>query len=143
MSDLTIEFTDRLVVMTCWCGVNHAVPQDLRDFQRRQFHDGRDVTSIYCPLGHQHQPAGKTKAERERERAEQAENCMVRERAAREQAQASERAQRAAATRARNERNKDRTRVANGVCPCCNRTFKQLARHMKSKHPEFVKEPTK
>lgn len=24
-----------------------------------------------------------------------------------------------------------------GMCPCCRRTFKQLAEHMKSKHPDF------
>lgn len=30
-------------------------------------------------------------------------------------------------------------RLKAGVCPCCNRTFKQLANHMKSKHPEFSK----
>lgn len=29
-------------------------------------------------------------------------------------------------------------RVKNGVCPCCNRTFKQLAKHMENKHPEYV-----
>lgn len=29
-------------------------------------------------------------------------------------------------------------RVSAGVCPCCNRTFQQLARHMKSKHPEVI-----
>jgi hypothetical protein len=23
-------------------------------------------------------------------------------------------------------------------CPCCNRTFQQLARHMKAKHPEHA-----
>jgi hypothetical protein len=27
-------------------------------------------------------------------------------------------------------------RTAAGVCPCCNRTFQQLARHMKTRHPE-------
>lgn len=27
-------------------------------------------------------------------------------------------------------------RVGRGVCPCCNRTFQNLARHMKTKHPE-------
>ena len=31
-----------------------------------------------------------------------------------------------------------KTRVAHGVCPCCNRTFRQLARHMKAKHPEYT-----
>lgn len=30
-------------------------------------------------------------------------------------------------------------RVANGVCPCCNRTFVNLMRHMKTKHPDHVK----
>lgn len=28
-------------------------------------------------------------------------------------------------------------RIGNGVCPCCNRTFAQLARHMAHKHPDF------
>jgi hypothetical protein len=28
-------------------------------------------------------------------------------------------------------------RVGNGVCPCCNRTFEDLARHMKVKHREY------
>lgn len=30
-----------------------------------------------------------------------------------------------------------KARVHNGVCPCCNRTFANLSRHMKSKHPDF------
>lgn len=28
-------------------------------------------------------------------------------------------------------------RVANGVCPCCNRSFENLRRHMKAKHPDW------
>ena len=28
-------------------------------------------------------------------------------------------------------------RVAAGVCPCCNRAFKQLAAHMKNMHPKY------
>lgn len=42
----------------------------------------------------------------------------------------SARAQKAAKTRIKN-------RIANGVCPCCNRTFKQLAAHMCRMHPDF------
>lgn len=30
---------------------------------------------------------------------------------------------------------KERKRIVNGACPCCNRTFANLASHMKSKHP--------
>ena len=29
------------------------------------------------------------------------------------------------------------TRIHNGVCPCCNRTFYNLKWHMESKHPDF------
>lgn len=28
-----------------------------------------------------------------------------------------------------------RTRVGRGVCPCCNRSFENLRRHMESQHP--------
>lgn len=48
-----------------------------------------------------------------------------------------ERAVKAAGTRA----SKLKLRAANGVCPCCNRTFKQLAAHMSSQHPKYA-EPT-
>jgi len=33
---------------------------------------------------------------------------------------------------------KIKKRVKHGICPCCNRTFKQLAAHMKNKHPEYM-----
>lgn len=36
---------------------------------------------------------------------------------------------------------KERKRVGNGVCPCCNRTFQNVARHMASKHPDFKDQP--
>lgn len=29
-------------------------------------------------------------------------------------------------------------RVAAGTCPCCKRTFQQLARHMTAKHPTYA-----
>lgn len=31
-----------------------------------------------------------------------------------------------------------RKRIAAGVCPCCHRTVSQMARHMKTKHPDFT-----
>lgn len=33
-------------------------------------------------------------------------------------------------------------RVAKGVCPCCKRTFPNLARHMETKHSEQLKPAT-
>lgn len=29
-------------------------------------------------------------------------------------------------------------RIAGGACPCCNRTFQNLAQHMKTKHENYV-----
>ena len=31
-----------------------------------------------------------------------------------------------------------KNRASKGVCPCCNRTFQNLARHMKTKHPDYA-----
>jgi hypothetical protein len=28
-------------------------------------------------------------------------------------------------------------RVGNGVCPCCSRSFTNLKRHIRSKHPDY------
>jgi Asp-tRNA(Asn)/Glu-tRNA(Gln) amidotransferase A subunit family amidase len=57
--------------------------------------------------------------------------------AERDQAKAEARGQKAAKTRIKNDRDRIRDRVGAGVCPCCNRTFKQLARHMQAKHPDY------
>ena len=35
---------------------------------------------------------------------------------------------------------KYKKRVGKGVCPCCNRTFQNLARHMASQHPDQVEQ---
>lgn len=31
-----------------------------------------------------------------------------------------------------------KNRIKHGVCPCCTRSFQNLASHMKTKHPEYV-----
>jgi hypothetical protein len=137
----TLTYRGQLTVVTCWCGMRHAVPEELRDFQMRQMRqhrDGdRDVTSIYCPLGHGHVPSGKGEAEllRERLAAEEKRLQAARDNAARlaaerDQAEASARAYKGAATRARK-------RAAAAVCPCCKRSFVQLRRHMETKHPDY------
>lgn len=127
---LTMEFTDTLVVVTCWCGINHAIPDNLRSYQERCHRDGREPHYVYCPLGHTHAPAGKGEAEKLRERLadERARSGRLAARA--DQAEARRRAQKAATTKARK-------RHAAGVCPCCNRSFKQLRRHMASQHPDY------
>lgn len=94
---------------------------------------GQDGERWHCPNGHPWVFTGKTReqklqAELERERDHSA--WLVAEL---DQKKASLRATKGVVTRKR----KELARVKAGVCPCCSRTFQNLARHMKSKHPEF------
>lgn len=132
MPDATLfEAMGTLSRVRCWCGIQHAVPASLRDEQLRQFNDGEEATSIYCPLGHQHAPAGVTEAERLRRRLQQTKAAHDQTKAQLRDAENQRRAQKAAKTRLKN-------RIANGVCPCCHRTFVNLLRHMSKKHPGYT-----
>lgn len=113
-----------LVVFTCArCGIPYGLPEDYIE-RRRQ--DGR---AHYCPNGHS-LSYHETEADKLRRRLKFAEDSRARAAAQRDQAKASARAHKGHVTRIKK-------RIANGVCPCCNRTFKDVARHMKSQHPEF------
>ena len=132
MTPGTISYSGALTVVTCWCGMRHAVPVELRRHQQQQAEDGRMVDDAYCPLGHSYVPAGEPKikqVERERDRAR---NRAATRAAERDQAEASARAHKGAATKARK-------RAAAAVCPVpgCGRSFKQLRRHMESQHPDY------
>lgn len=59
-----------------------------------------------------------------------------RERAERNRQRAETNARRAAA--ARGQVTKIKRRVSKGVCPCCSRTFVDLARHMAGQHPDYA-----
>src|SRR5262245_9322902 len=109
----TLTYSDTLVVTSCWCGIHVAVPENLLRHVRNDSRSG-----ICCPLGHTFHFSDdyRTRYERERKRVE----------ATRELLAAEERSH--AATRGHLTRTRKRT--AHGVCPCCKRTFQQLARHM-------------
>jgi len=97
---------------------------------------------FYCPNGHGQHYIGETDAERNRRRAERAEQQKARlEDALREKEREKREAVAAADRRtaaAKGQLTKHKKRSAAGTCPCCNRTFKQLASHMANKHPEYV-----
>lgn len=92
----------------------------------------------HCPNGHkQHFPHGPSEADKlrkERDTLKQQmaykEDRLRAEVAQREAAQNSARAFKGVATRMKN-------RVSRGVCPCCNRTFADLQRHMATKHKGY------
>jgi hypothetical protein len=102
------------VVDCCVCGVVYGIPKKM-DTQLKR--DGQEATT-YCPNGHQWVYSDSLEKEL---------------RAANARAIHAEDQLRAA----RGELTSLRKRAANGVCPCCHRTFQQLTRHMKAKHPDF------
>lgn len=127
-----------LVVVSCWCGIQHAVPESLRNTQLRHHNEGREELNIYCPLGHAHVPGGARECDSLKKQIESKDRAIASLRAAHDQTRAElrdtenrRRAEMAAKT-------KLQRRVAHGVCPCCKRTFKQLAAHMKRKHAEYL-----
>jgi hypothetical protein len=96
-----------------------------------------DHKTFYCPAGHSNFYGGKTQEEklaeelsRERQRKAELEDEVAWQR---DQRNAAER--RASAARGQITRLKNR--AAAGVCPCCNRSFVALAKHMATKHPGF------
>lgn len=119
------------------CGIQHGVPQVLMERARAENAAAGKSLTLYCPLGHAWHFTGKNEEQQLRDRLQREKERRARTAAERDQAEASRRAQAGAASRARHERDRVRARAAAGVCPCCSRSFKQLRRHMKSKHPDF------
>jgi hypothetical protein len=137
MTTGTLNIIEKYCVICCdACGVSFAIT-DAYDDRRRADHK-----SFYCPNGHSMSYSQKNEAEKQRERADRLERRLANRdedlraaRAAHITTQHRLRATKGVLT-------KTKKRVANGVCPCCNRTFQQLERHMKSQHPDYAEQVT-
>lgn len=106
----------------CNCGVVFGITDNL---YTKRLSDGKN---FYCSNGHSQafQNSGEDMMRRERDRA-------IQEKARLEEELA----------KASKEMERVTKRTMHGICPCCNRTFSNVARHMKTKHPEIVKFPKK
>jgi DNA repair exonuclease SbcCD ATPase subunit len=117
----------RLVTEECYsCGVLFAMPQTLREKLLADH-----SRNFYCPNGHDQHYIGKTDAQLAQERAERLERQLANR-------DEDLRAERAAHRATKGNVTKLRKRVANGVCPCCNRSFANLHRHMENQHPDYA-----
>lgn len=121
---MTIQFAHNLnlaAVECCACGITFAMPSSM---QRRLYSDGGN---FYCPSGHS-QRYTKTEIQRLREKLDEQ---------TRQATTQAERALQAEAETAKLQKKlkQQQRRHAAGTCPCCKRTFQQLARHIRAKHP--------
>lgn len=121
---MTLQLATSYTVVTCYradCAVTFALQQ------RHQRELRNSHATFYCPRGHgQAYTAAASDAAK-------LEAATARETALKDQLAAAVRdgeATRAALVR-------DRHRFANGVCPCCTRTFDNVRRHMATKHPDY------
>ena len=110
------------------CGVLYFFPERWCDKARQRGKGWK------CPNGHG-QWFGEGENDKLRRRAERAEQEN-----ARLQDEIDAEIRRAAAVKAQLTKHKKRS--AAGTCPCCKRTFQNMARHMKNQHPDFVAEQT-
>lgn len=121
----TITETITLTTTTCIvCGITFAMPSWFMEARRK------DHKALFCPNGH-NLAFGDGPIEDLQKRLGYAQAALENERKQHDST-------RKALTGAKGQLTKAKKRAIAGACPCCNRTFVQLARHMATKHPEFA-----
>jgi len=117
----TITATEKLRTLTCCdCGVLFGMPSALEAERLR------DKRTFYCVNGHPQSYVGESDKDKIAR--------LQRERNA--EADAAERLERQR-DKAQKELKAVKARVGKGVCPCCNRSFVNVTRHMSTQHPNF------
>jgi hypothetical protein len=131
----TITVDTQLRTYTCGqCGGFYAIGES---YAAKKQEKGGYWHCPYCECSWGYPPEGTELAQAKR-RAAELEGRLAAERAAHDQARQECQTLGRKLTTAQQDKARLRRRVANGVCPCCHRTFHQLARHMRTKHPEYV-----
>lgn len=111
------------------CSTKYWLPDELYTSAKAS-----EKISFFCPYGHEaHYPAGES-----REDALQRQLNIARQQIARVEVDANE--QRERADKAERQTKRLKKRSAAGTCPCCSRTFSNMAEHMKQRHPNWVKD---
>lgn len=110
------------VVECCACGIAFGISSlRLRTLKK-------DHETFYCPNGHKQWFPAETEEEK-----------LKKELKKKEQELAEKVIQSLQLENKLSDANRKLKRVAKGVCPCCNRSFQNLKKHMETKHPEKLK----
>lgn len=129
-------FTLEVIHITCYeCSISFGMPQAFYKSRKR------DHETWFCPAGHKQYFCDKTDDQKKIQELKNDLQAEINERKFFEKD--------SKITRNRNKElkkekaglkgqiTKTKNRIKNGVCPCCNRTFKNLHDHMKLKHPNY------
>lgn len=111
MAIAQVKYEAGFTVVECWhCQMPFGITEY---FERRRREDHQN---FWCPAGHSQCYPQETKLEKEQRKSQMLADQVRMEREQREKAE------------------RQLKRVQKGVCPKCNRSFKSLERHMKTKH---------
>lgn len=126
---LTVDITETVIATDCCeCGFTIWMPVG---FMRQRKRDHRLFHCTSC--GQDQYWAQESDIERERRLRSAAVDQLNTVRQQRDHIERRRRGEKAAKTRIKN-------RIARGVCPCCNRTFANLAKHMAGQHPDYLQQ---
>jgi uncharacterized Zn finger protein (UPF0148 family) len=129
-----------LTTLTCpSCGGTYAISSEYKDEARKQGGFKQCWTCPYCKTSRGY---GKSRHEEEKEQLEAEIASLTREKQGAEERGIYYEKEAEHFRKSRDALKgvlaKERKRVANGVCPRCNRSFTNLQRHMATKHPEHA-----
>ncbi len=129
---MSITVDVKLTEISCGCGGVYAIAESHRT---KMHQEGGCWTCPYCQCSWGFANKGENaRLKRELEESRVHRNNEIarhdQTKAELRETELRRRAEKGAKTRIKN-------RVANGVCPCCNRSFVNLARHMHNQHPAF------
>ncbi len=125
---MTITYKENVILstMNCGeCGITFAMPETFRK-------DCKELGyTWYCPNGHSriYSETDVNKLKRE----------LAKEESKHDQTSAKLRDTKIKLSCEKGQRTKLKNRIAKGVCPCCNRYFQNVKRHIDNKHPEYLK----
>lgn len=134
---------DFVVEYCCQCQIPFAMSKSFFERVKNKQRPGGVYDpdfGFYCPAGHQQWYTGKTEAQILQDQLDQKDRELRWAREGRDAAIKREDRMRRSRDATRGHFTRIKTRVIHGVCPCCNRSFQNLRRHMKSKHPKYKDE---
>ena len=133
----TMTVVDTLVVIRCaGCSVHFAFPKDWQKVFRE---DGR---TFYCPVGCRNVYRDSDNDRLARELAE-ANDRAIKYRQQRDATMSDLDTVMEDLANKESKLRRVEQRLSHGVCPCCNRSFTNLEKHMGSKHPNFGSDEAK
>ncbi len=127
--DIPISF----VAQTCIyarCGIVFAMTKEATDLRKR------DHSIFFCPNGHEQHYSGESDLEKETRLRKEAEQRILQSQAATNEARHEAEVLKRQIAAGKGQLTRVKNRIARGVCTCCNRTFQNLANHMKTEHPQ-------